>query len=140
MLLLQAEHPEAKMSCSDVLQRVLESCAQPIQGLHQLLLLTVHAVMLDTGLEPVDQVFADKQISAPQLACVLCKAHTQAQCLWCRKPSTPCPAKHCQDAVMSAKWSTGFTSRVLSVRSSTSAWVRVWHALQQQPALADLPP
>ena len=57
MLLLQAEQlPEAKTSFPDLLQRVLDSCTERAQGLHPLMLLTVHAVMLETGMQLANQV------------------------------------------------------------------------------------
>lgn len=57
VLLLQDEQlPEAKTSFPDLLQRVLDSCTEPIQGPHPLTLLTVHTVMLETGMQLVNQV------------------------------------------------------------------------------------
>lgn len=43
-------------SSPGLLQRVLGTCAEPIQSLHQLMLLTMHAVLLETGMQLTHQV------------------------------------------------------------------------------------
>ncbi len=43
-------------SAPDLLQRVLDSCTTALQSSHQLLLLTLHAVLLETGMQLTSQV------------------------------------------------------------------------------------
>ena len=58
MLRLQDELlSELKPSFPDLLQRVLDSCSKPAHDPHQLMLLTVHTVMLETGMQLAHQVF-----------------------------------------------------------------------------------
>ncbi|KAL3150240.1 hypothetical protein ABBQ32_000098 [Trebouxia sp. C0010 RCD-2024] len=49
------ERPEAKPSYPELLQRVLDSCPEATPRPHQLMLLTVHAVMLETGMQLAHQ-------------------------------------------------------------------------------------
>lgn len=52
-------------SSPGLLQRVLGTCAEPIQSLHQLMLLTMHAVLLETGMQLTHQV-----LPVQNLACL----------------------------------------------------------------------
>ena len=56
--LLQVKGPNHATTSGrpDFLQRVLDSCADTLQDAHQLLLLTMHAVFLETGIYLASQV------------------------------------------------------------------------------------
>ncbi len=58
MLCMQAQQaPDLTRSSSpDILHRVLDSCNALLQSPHQLMLLTMHAVLLETGMQLTHQV------------------------------------------------------------------------------------
>ncbi|KAL0053556.1 hypothetical protein WJX82_007510 [Trebouxia sp. C0006] len=58
-------------SAPDLLQRVLDSCTTVLQSWHQLLLLTLHAVLLETGMQLTSQ---EKMYALPDEALAKCSS------------------------------------------------------------------
>ncbi|KAL0021412.1 hypothetical protein WJX79_003342 [Trebouxia sp. C0005] len=73
-------------SAPDLLQRVLDSCTTALQSSHQLLLLTLHAVLLETGMQLKSQ---DETYALPNEARAKCSSVCQLQYCLQRCQSEP---------------------------------------------------
>ncbi|DBA78763.1 TPA: hypothetical protein ACH3X1_008669 [Trebouxia sp. C0004] len=79
-------------SAPDLLQRVLDSCTTALQSSHQLLLLTLHAVLLETGMQLTCQ---DEMYALPDEALAKCSSVRQLQyCLQRRQLEPSCEVKY----------------------------------------------
>ncbi|DBB13107.1 TPA: hypothetical protein ACH3X3_005834 [Trebouxia sp. C0006] len=79
-------------SAPDLLQRVLDSCTTVLQSWHQLLLLTLHAVLLETGMQLTSQ---EKMYALPDEALAKCSSVCQLQyCLQRCQPESLCEVKY----------------------------------------------